>query len=148
MTDEAMCDLKISDVQGIFDFAYQILGSSEFDWDELLERLLLFPLDEETKQTLTESIETIKNDPTLVDLSQETVNEYLAEYGDIPLCELADNIEGEAGGGTGGGPDTVDASLDTIFELIQQGTNGNDELFGDAIRDWLQGGAGDDTLAV
>lgn len=147
MTDDAMCDLKISDLQGIFDFAYQIIGSSEFSWDELLERLLVFPLDEETKATLTESIEIIKNDPTLVDLSQETVNEYLAEYGDIPLCELAENIEGDGGSGGGGGTDTVTGDLDSIFELIQQGTNGNDELFGSAIRDWIKGGSGDDTLA-
>ncbi|WP_262689972.1 calcium-binding protein [Kordiimonas aestuarii] len=147
MTDQAKCDLKISDLQGIFDFAYQIIGSSEFSWDELLERLLVFPLDEETRETLTESIEIIKNDPTLVDLSQETVNEYLAEYGDIPLCELAENIEGGSDGSGGDGTDTLPGDINTLYELIQQGTNGNDELFGDAIRDWIQGGDGDDTLA-
>ncbi len=147
MTDQAMCDLKISDLQGIFDFAYQIIGSSEFSWDELLERILVFPLDEEARENITEAIEIIKNDPTLVDLSQEKVNEYLAEYGDIPLCELVENIEGDGGTGGGGGTDTVGGGLETLYELIQEGTNGNDELFGSAIRDWVKGGDGDDTLA-
>ncbi|WP_417451016.1 calcium-binding protein [Kordiimonas sp.] len=144
MSDDTMCDLKISDFQGIFDFAYQILGSSEFDWDELLERLLTFPLDDETKETLRESIETIKNDPTLVDLSQETVNEYLDEYGDIPLCELAENIEG---GGTGGGTNGGGVVTTSFYEAVLAGTSGNDELFGNTLRDWITGGDGSDTLA-
>jgi len=147
MTDDAMCDIKISDIQGIFDLAYQILGSYEFNWDELLERLLVFPLDAEARASITEAIEIIKNDPTLVELSKETVDEYFAQYGDIPICELAENIEGGSGGSGGGGDDTVTGGLETFYELIQQGTNGNDELFGSAIRDWITGGDGADTLA-
>ncbi|WP_417460455.1 calcium-binding protein [Kordiimonas sp.] len=153
MSDDGLCDIKISDFKGIFDLAYQIIGSYEFSWDELLERLLTFPLDDATKDTLRESIEIIKDNPDVIDLSKEKVDEYFAEYGDITLCELSENLGGDTGGsgggtgGTGGGTITDLVPGNPLFDAIQKGANGNDQLFGDAINDRIQGLAGDDTIA-
>ncbi len=140
---DAGCDIKLSDFQGFFDLAFQILGSTEFSWDDFLEALLTFPtFDEETKASIRTAIEYIQEDPFLLELSKQTVDEYLATHGDISLCEL---VELENGGGDTSTATPQDLTGGDAAEIFLAGL-GNDTVDAGAGNDVVNGGAGDDFL--
>ena len=88
-----LCDIKISEFQGFFDLAYSILGSEDFDWDAFLDVIDNYITDPVVLSQIEEGISYIKANPELLELSKAEVDAYLAEYGDIPLCDLIENID-------------------------------------------------------
>jgi len=148
--NDAACDIKISDFQGFFDLAFQVLGSEEFSWDAFLDKLTSFPgLTDENKELIRAGIEIIQNNPLLVELSKETVDQYLAEYGDIPICELSERIE-VANGNSNPTPTNSTSDLNEIAGTAASetvdGTDAKDKLLGLAGDDILVGGAEADVL--
>lgn len=139
--NDPTCDIKISDFQSFFDLAFQILGSGEFNWDAFLDKLTSFPgITDEQKELIRSGVEIIRDNPLLVDLSKEAVDQYLTEFGDIPICELAERIEG---GSITTNPTPTNSSSD-LNEVA--GTTGNETVNGTDAKDKLLGLAGDDTL--